>query len=119
MRRPLTRVLCTRMARHCPSLSAPYCSLTRGASSAAAALGSRPTSGICSLATISDCATSRSVLSTGSTVYLIAAIARWVSETIRTDVTRTRDPAGEVQSTRRVSVPALRSRTRSWELRLP
>ncbi len=119
MRRPLTRVLCTRIARDCPSLSAWYCSLTSGASSAAAARGSRPASGSCSLATISDWTTSRSLPSTGSTVYLIAAMARWVSETIRTDVTRTLDPAGEVQSTRRVRVPARRSSTRSCELRVP
>ena len=119
MRRPLTRVLCTRMARHCPSLSATYSSLTSGDSSAAAVRGSRPESGSCSLATSSDWVTSRTVPSIGSTVYEMAAMARWVSETSRTEVTRTLDLAGEVQSTCRVSVPACRSSTRSCALRVP
>ena len=68
IRSPLTRVLCTRMARHWPSLSATNSSLTSGDSRAAAARGSRPLSGICSLATSSDWATSRTLPSTGSTV---------------------------------------------------
>ena len=46
-------------------------------------------------------------------------MARWVSETIRTEVTRTLDPAGDVQSTRRVSVPARRSSTRSCAFSVP
>ncbi len=49
----------------------------------------------------------------------MAAIARWVSDTMRTEVTLILAPAGEDQSTVRVSVPARRSRTRSWECRVP
>jgi hypothetical protein len=49
----------------------------------------------------------------------MAAMARWVSDTIRVEVTRTREPAGEVQSTCRVSVPARRSSTRSCEFSVP
>ena len=43
-------------------------------------------------------------------------MARWVSDTIRVEVIRTREPAGEVQSACRVSVPARRSSTRSCEM---
>ena len=49
----------------------------------------------------------------------MAAIARSVSDTMRTEVTLTRDAAGEDQSAVRVSVPARRSRTRSWECSVP
>ena len=46
-------------------------------------------------------------------------MARWVSDTMRTEVSLIRAPAGEDQSTVRVSVPARRSRTRWWECRVP
>ena len=46
-------------------------------------------------------------------------MARWVSDTIRVEVIRTREPAGEVQSACRVSVPARRSSTRSCEFSVP
>jgi hypothetical protein len=46
-------------------------------------------------------------------------MARWVSDTMRIEVTLILAPAGEDQSTVRVSVPARRSRTRSWECRMP
>ena len=49
----------------------------------------------------------------------MAAMARWVSDTRRTEVTLILAPAGEDQSTVRVSVPACRSRTRSWACRVP
>ena len=76
-------------------------------------------SGRASLATSSDCTTSRSGWSTGSTVYRMAATARWLSETSRTEVTRTRSPAGELHSTSRVSVPARMSSRRTCECRMP
>ena len=46
-------------------------------------------------------------------------MARWVSDTIRCDVTLILAPAGDDQSTSRVSVPARRSRMRWCECSVP
>ena len=54
-----------------------------------------------SLATSSDCTTTGKASSTGSTMYSIAATARWVSDTSRVERTRTRRPVGEIHSTER------------------
>ncbi len=91
-----------------------------GARSAAAARGSfEPGDGCGSLATSSDCTTIRAGAPTASTSHWIAATARCVSDTSRTDRTRTSWPAGERQCASRVSVPARMSSTRSWESSSP
>ena len=108
----LIRVLWTRTARGCLPSDAWCSSLTSGDASTAAARGSVAVTGTSSLATISESTTRRRVSSTGLTVYLIAATARWVSDTSRTDSTWTVCPAGEVHTTVLVRVPARRSRVR-------
>ncbi len=49
----------------------------------------------------------------------MAATARCVNDTSRTDVTRMTWPAGDSHSTVRRSVPARKSRTRSWWRSVP
>ncbi len=63
--------------------------------------------------------TRRSFSPTGLTRYRIAAMARWVSDTRRTDSISTVFPAGEVHVTFRVSVPARRSRVLVCDCRVP
>jgi hypothetical protein len=87
--------------------------------SAAATRGSLPGVGIGSLATSSDCTTIRAGFPTASTSYSMAATARWVNDTSRTDVTRMTWPAGDAHSTVRRSVPARKSRMRSWWCSVP
>ncbi len=116
-RSPLCSVRCTISAAVPPR--EPLSSLTRGASSAAATRGSLSGGGIGSLATSSDWTTMRAGLSTASTSKAMAATARCVNDTSRTDVTRITCPAGEAHSTRRCSVPARRSSTRSWARSVP
>ncbi|CAM5506486.1 hypothetical protein STENM223S_01233 [Streptomyces tendae] len=80
---------------------------------ALAVLGSPSGLGRLSLATSSDWMTTLVRLSTGSTSYSTAAMARWVRETRRVERTRMVVPAGEVHSQDRSSTPRLRSRVRS------
>jgi hypothetical protein len=69
IRSPLARVLCTSSAREGPpSLEHWDSSLTSGFSRTAESRGSLPRFGSSSFVTSSDCSTSRSFASTGSTV---------------------------------------------------
>ena len=111
-RRPLRSVRWTSVAEAGPRV--PWSSLTSGASRTAATRGSLSGRGIGSLATSSDWTTMRAGSSIASTTYSMAATARWVNDTNRTEVTRMDWPAGETHSTVRCSVPARKSRTRRW-----
>ena len=116
-RSPLTRVRWTMTAA--PSAAGMFSSSTSGVGISAPARGSASIRGTVSFATSSDCTTTRSGRSTGSTSYLIAATARWVNETSRVEVIRTCPPAGEHHRTRRVRVPARMSSTRSCSWSVP
>jgi hypothetical protein len=108
-RSPLCLVVCTSTRPASPS-TVVLLADQRVASSAAAARGSLPAPGSSSLATSSDCSTTRGPVQRLDLVAT-AAIARWVSETSRVERTRTVRPVGEVHSPSRRSVPARRSRT--------
>lgn len=112
----LARVRCMRSAPRSVRSCSTACS---GLSRMADTRGSAEVSGTSSLVTSSDCTVTRTNSSIASTTYSIAATLRWASDTSRVDVTLTCLPAGERQCTRRVSVPARRSRIRSWEINSP
>ena len=117
IRSPLWVVVCNSTARQ-PSCA--WYSPTSELPSSAAARGSwaaAPGSG--SLATSSDWTTTVVGPSTGSTVHSIAATARCTNDTSRVEVTRTRAPAGEVQSAVRRSTPSRMSSVRSWPWSTP
>ena len=99
---------------HCARRTLEPKASAAGESTPELARGSPPTvAGSGSLVTSSDCTTSLAGVSTGSTSYWMAAIARCANETRRIEDTRTACPAGETHSARRRSTPARRSRTRS------